>query len=315
LGLQKVVANEFGLPAGTVAVVLGDTRDGAWDIGNVASRVLYTVGNSLIHAARNAKGQLIQGIAQALGVNQEKIEIVDGMICIDGIQRMTISEGVRALNPESPSSIVGLGEFEAEAGRTLDKSSVEGYLIGPMPTYAFATHIVEIEVDEETGAVRVLRVIAVHDTGMVLDLIAVIGQIEGGVVMGCGAALLEELMLDSGRTKNPNLADYRVPTSFDIPEIIPIFVQNPHNSGPLGAKGVGEMSYLPIVPAIINAIADATGVRIRDLPANPERVFQAISSNKTIHIVILMRLHLLSDWSGTSHRKGAQGEWHELDGQ
>jgi CO/xanthine dehydrogenase Mo-binding subunit len=134
----------------------------------------------------------------------------------------------------------------------------------------------EVEVDLRTGAVEVLKLVAAFDIGKAINPILVEGQIEGGVMMGLGYALMEELILQDGTARNLSFQDYLIPTAMDMPEIIPIIVEHPNLHGPYGAKGIGEMPNIPAAPAITNAIAHAVGSRILDLPAHPERVYGAI---------------------------------------
>ena len=166
----------------------------------------------------------------------------------------------------------GEGHFDPETTR-LDPETGQG---APYATYAFATHLAEVEVDTETGKVKVNRVIASHDVGKAIHPKNVIGQIMGGVAMGTGFALMEEFV--SGETTS--FVNYLIPTSKDVPEVIPILVEEEEPTGPFGAKGVGEPALIPSAPAILNAIADAIGQRIYHLPANLERVLEAVQKGK-----------------------------------
>jgi CO/xanthine dehydrogenase Mo-binding subunit len=146
----------------------------------------------------------------------------------------------------------------------------------PYGTYVFAAQIAEVEVDTETGEVEVLKITAVHDCGTAINPMLVEGQVEGGVAMGVGFAMMEEMVVEQGRVKNPQFTDYIVPTALDVPVIVTKIVERPEPTGPFGAKGIGEPSLLPTAPAIVNAIQDAIGVRIRELPATPERILKAL---------------------------------------
>jgi CO/xanthine dehydrogenase Mo-binding subunit len=138
--------------------------------------------------------------------------------------------------------------------------------------FGFATQAALVEVDTQTGVVRVLKVVAAHDVGRAINPRAVVGQVEGGVVMGMGYALSEELVVEEGHIQNDDLRQYRLPRSLSMPEVIPILVEAHSADGPFGAKGVGEITSIPTAPAITNAIHAAVGVRITQLPATPERV-------------------------------------------
>jgi xanthine dehydrogenase molybdenum-binding subunit len=142
--------------------------------------------------------------------------------------------------------------------------------------YAWAAQVVEVEVDTATGVVRLLRVTGAHDVGRVLNRLGIEGQIEGGIVMGQGYALTEDLLVDAGRVRNPNFRDYKLVTAPEIPEMDISFVESMDGEGPQGAKGVGEAPAICIAAAVANAIENATGVRITSLPFTPERVYRAL---------------------------------------
>jgi len=146
----------------------------------------------------------------------------------------------------------------------------------PYFVYTYSTQMAEVEVDVKTGAVDVLNLVATFDIGKAINPIMVEGQIEGGVMMGLGYALMEEVVMKDGMVQNLNLQDYIIPTALDAPEIKPIYIEYLNVHGPFGAKGIGEMPNIPAAPAITNAIANAVGVRIYDLPAHCERVYMAI---------------------------------------
>jgi CO/xanthine dehydrogenase Mo-binding subunit len=151
----------------------------------------------------------------------------------------------------------------------------------PFATYVYATQIADVMVDDETGEVQVLRVVASHDCGVPINPMLVEGQIEGGISMGIGFALQEEMLFDSkGLQRNPNLTNYIMPTSLDMPEIEVDIVSNFDPTGPFGAKGVGEPTAVPTAAAIINAIYNAVGARVYSLPATPEKVLAAIKAKK-----------------------------------
>lgn len=161
---------------------------------------------------------------------------------------------------------------------SLDPESGQGV---PACTYHWATQIAEVEVDTETGEVRVLKIVAAHDVGKAINPAFVNGQIEGGVLMGMGYGLTEEVIIDEkGKILNPNLMDYVIPTATDIPEIVPIIVEVYEPTGPYGAKGIGECTTQATAPAIANAIYDAIGVRINSLPITPEKILKSLREKK-----------------------------------
>jgi xanthine dehydrogenase molybdenum-binding subunit len=142
--------------------------------------------------------------------------------------------------------------------------------------YAWATQVAEVEVDTETGIVRLLEITGAHDVGRVLNRLGIEGQIEGGIVMGQGYALTENLIVDNGVIRNPNFRDYKLVTAPEIPEMDISFVETMDGEGPQGAKGVGEAPAICIAAAVANAIHNATGVRMTTLPFTPERVYRAL---------------------------------------
>jgi CO/xanthine dehydrogenase Mo-binding subunit len=145
--------------------------------------------------------------------------------------------------------------------------------------YAFGFHGAEVQVDEETGEIRVLRMVAAHDIGRAINPRGVEGQVEGGIAQGLGYALMETMFADDGRTLLSNLQDYKIPAALDVPEAIEtILVEHPDPEGPYGAKGVAEPGIIPVAAAIVNAVANAVGVRVRDLPATPEKVLAALAA-------------------------------------
>jgi CO/xanthine dehydrogenase Mo-binding subunit len=172
---------------------------------------------------------------------------------------------------------IGSGYFNP-ATVALDPETGQGK---PFATYVYATQIAEVDVDDETGDVDVLRIVASHDCGTAINPMLVEGQVEGGISMGVGFALQEEILFDAkGRQMNPNLTNYIMPTSLDMPEIEVDIVDNYDPTGPFGAKGVGEPTCVSTAAAILNAIHDAVGVRIHSLPATAEKVHAAIKAKQ-----------------------------------
>jgi CO/xanthine dehydrogenase Mo-binding subunit len=166
------------------------------------------------------------------------------------------------------------GYFKANTS-PVDLETGEG---NPYWPYTFAVNKAVVEVDDKTGKVDVLELIACHDSGRIINPLMAEGQLQGGGAMGIGYALMEEVIFEKGDIKNKNFSDYIIPTSKDIPNIKTIFVEEIEESGPYGAKGLGEPSMIATAPAILNAIYDAVGVRIKELPASPDKVLEAIVS-------------------------------------
>ncbi|MBU4426366.1 MAG: molybdopterin-dependent oxidoreductase, partial [Proteobacteria bacterium] len=157
---------------------------------------------------------------------------------------------------------------------------VQGGNIGHSPTYGFTAQVAEVEVDIETGEVRVLKVTESGDCGQAINPISVEGQVEGSIVMGMGQALFEEMVAEGDRVINPNLHEYRIPTIADMPEIATEIVASYDPESPYGAKECGEGPIQPVIPAILNAIYDAIGVRFNELPVTPEKILAALRVKK-----------------------------------
>ena len=145
-----------------------------------------------------------------------------------------------------------------------------------MATYAFATQAALVSVDVGSGEVEALSIVACHDVGKAVNPDSVTGQIEGGVSMGLGFGLMEEILLEEGRIRNPGFRQYFLPTALDMPDTVALIAEAPEATGPFGAKGVGEPALLPTTPAILNAIHAATGFRVKELPATPERLWRLL---------------------------------------
>ncbi|MEW6661599.1 MAG: xanthine dehydrogenase family protein molybdopterin-binding subunit [Bacillota bacterium] len=269
-----IAAEVLGLRVKDVTVITGDT-DTTPDTGTTAAtRQTYNTGNAVRLAAAEALRPLLQIAQQELGVNTaDGLVVRDGSVQVKGfpakriaLQELAVRAWAEGWQP------VGDGTFIAHTTQ-LDPETGQG---APYWPYAFATHIAEVEVDTDTGRVEVLRVVAAHDVGRAINRAGVEGQVAGGVVQGMGYALMEEVNLDRGRMQNPSFAKYLIPTVMDAPAVETIIVEAAEPSGPYGAKGIGEPALIPAAPAILNAIYNAVGVRITELPATPEKILQAL---------------------------------------
>jgi len=162
-----------------------------------------------------------------------------------------------------------LEKYDAPSAPTIDPTTGQGKAFND---YTFGTHALEVEIDEETGRTSVSRLVACFDAGRVIHRASAEGQLEGGAVQGLGYALMEEIALDNGVSKNPHLADYKIPTSLDAPEITSVLLESGGGLGPFGAKGLGEPAMTPSIAAVANAVSNALGARVTDLPITAERV-------------------------------------------
>jgi 4-hydroxybenzoyl-CoA reductase subunit alpha len=224
-------------------------------------------GNAVLGAARDLKGQLFGAAASQLGTETGELEAGGGNIYVRGDpkRKMAFSEAVAAaVKANKGNALIGRGSYHPEG-----KGIVS-------PAFAFGATVAEVEVDRETGRVKVLKVTTAHDCGMPINPMSVEGQLEGSVHTGLGQTLFEQEITDRGKVVNASFLDYQMPTSRDMPQIDMIEVITDEPEGPFGAKEAGEGLVGPTVPAIANAIYDAVGVWVKDLPITPEKVLKAL---------------------------------------
>ena len=277
--LGQIAAEALGIATDDVHVVSGDTDTTPMDTGAIASRTTYVTGNAIRLAAAEAKGILFEVAAPLLAVRPDQLEARDRRIQVKDFPQRSLPIGEVAHRAQV---VVGRPPIGAASWNpptvALDPESGQGK---PFSTYVYATQIAEVDVDDETGEVEVLRIVAAHDCGTPINPMLVEGQVEGGISMGIGFALQEEILFDdAGRQINPSLTNYIVPTSLDMPEIEVDIVESYDPTGPFGAKGVGEPTSVPTAAAILNAIHNAVGVRIFSLPATSEKILAAIKAKR-----------------------------------
>jgi xanthine dehydrogenase molybdenum-binding subunit len=276
--IAQLVAEELGLPISLISVINDDSEIRPWDVGVHASRTTFIAGNSAQRAARKARRKLLDAAARQLSKTSETLDLRDGHVvqAETGEQLLDLGKLIRALHFKDKNDIVVTSEYYEPPSVMQDK----GFKGNVSATYAFGTQVAEVEVDTETGLVRVLKVTAVHDIGRVINPLGVEGQIEGGVVMGIGYATSENLIVGEGRVRNPCFRDYKVLTAPEAPEIDYEFIETMDPEGPAGAKGIGEAPAICISPAIVNAVYNATGVRFYELPLTPENVLRTLRGRK-----------------------------------
>lgn len=267
--LSQVAAEILDMDPGAIKQVVADTALTVNAGATSASRQTYISGNAVMNAAEKLRIRLLTEATDILERPGEYLSLEDGFVVSkkNPEQRISVKDLAERIYAEG-RSLSCSGSFDPET-TPLDPETGQGV---PYATYAFACQMALVEVDTETGNVAVSRVIAAHDVGKAIHPQNVEGQIQGGVAMGLGFALMEEFK--PGITSS--MADYHIPTSLDMPEIIPIIVEDEEPTGPFGAKGVGEPALIPTAPAILNGIADAVGTRVYRLPASPERVRRKI---------------------------------------
>jgi CO/xanthine dehydrogenase Mo-binding subunit len=270
--LATLVAEELGLDPSSVRVVSADTDLCPVDLGAYSSRGTFMNGNACLMAVRHIKERLVSAVATKLGVPQKDVFISRGFV---GTKTDTVGtvEAIRLAEAQFGTlGSVGWYKSPPKLG-----GEYRGGTIGASPAYSFTAHVAEVEVDADTGIVRVIKVWCAHDCGRAISKLHVVGQIEGSVYMGVAEALLEEHDVHpSGLVRSPDLLGYAIPTSVDAPEVEAIIVESRDPEGPWGAKEAGEGPLHSTIPAIANAVFDAVGVRIRTLPITPARVLEAL---------------------------------------
>ncbi|HMR97835.1 MAG TPA: xanthine dehydrogenase family protein molybdopterin-binding subunit [Anaerolineales bacterium] len=275
--LAQIVAQTLGVRIENVAVLNSDTDIKPWDVGVHASRTTFIAGNAAYLAAVDARNQIFETASQLLGVDADQLSAREGQVAVKNEAGKSISlEQVarRRHFREGGKVILGEGWYDPPT-QLVDKDTYKGNISA---AYGFGAQMAEVEVDTETGKVRVLRLACANDVGHAINPMAVEGQIEGGAQMGLGYALTEELIVKDGKVLNPDLLDYRLFTSADMPIIETHIIETDDPGGPFGAKGVGEMGGTPTAAAIANAIYDAVGVRMNQVPMTPERVLAALDA-------------------------------------
>jgi CO/xanthine dehydrogenase Mo-binding subunit len=271
--LPQICAEELGVAMEDVRLVKPDTDQVPESGPTVGSRSTTLMGNAIIMAARQVKSSILEMASEMLRVPVERLEAKNRLIYDREKPHKSLAfKEVAARCMAMGKRLIGQGWWTPPAA-SLDPETGQG---SPYFVYTYSTHMAEVLVDVETGEVEVTDYVAAFDVGKAINPKALEGQIEGGVAMGLGYALMEEVAMVDGIPQNLNLQDYLIPTTLDMPDVKPIVLEVENKLGPYGAKGIGEMPNIPATPAILNAITDACGGRVRSLPADPERVFMAI---------------------------------------
>src|SRR6266516_2386644 len=281
--LVGCVAEVLGIDPFDIRAVTGDTDLTPVDLGSYSSRVTLMMGNAAIQAAERARDLLADAVSRKLGIPK---------------QRLVFAER-RVFDTESPSNGVTFAEAVCLAETTFGTLGTTGSYtpprsaarfkgggVGPSPTYSYSASIVEVNVDPATGWIRVPRVWIAHDIGRALNPTLVRGQVEGSVYMAIGEALMEEQefrrlppkLSHALVHKFPSMLEYKSPTTLDMPEVFTELIENPDPRGPFGAKEVGQGPLLPVMPAVANAVYDAIGVRIDEVPITPDKILKALDA-------------------------------------
>jgi CO/xanthine dehydrogenase Mo-binding subunit len=270
--LCQLAAEMLGVPLENIKIYIADsalTPRAGWA---TATRQLYMAGNATLMAAQEVRTTLLKKAGEIMGTDPKKLILAD-MEAIDGEsgRSLPLSQVVKAC-ASSGLPLYHTALFEAPARNLTQFGHVEGKIY---PDYTFGSHAAEVSVDLETGEVQVLKLISCLDVGKAINPQSVEGQLEGGAIYGLGYALTEEIILENGVTMTPSFSEYLIPTSMDVPDIETILIESGEGLGPFGAKGVGEPALISVAPAICNAVCDAIGTRIFDLPLTPEKIVKA----------------------------------------
>ena len=257
--LRQLVADEMKVPIEQVRVIVGDTDTAPRDGGMRASRMTYVAGNAVMQACEKLRRQLLDQATRMLECQVDEIEFDNGRFSLR----------------QDPGQQVALRRVVAQATERLEVTVYEDYPYPEDISYICA-QVAEVEVDPDTGAVRVHRVVSAHDVGTIINPITHQGQIDGAMIMGMGQGMMEELVMDGGKVTNNNLGDYKLPSVKDIPELKTVLVKTTGGVGPLDSKPIGEFANNGPPAAIANAIADAVGVRLFELPVKAEKIYQAL---------------------------------------
>ena len=278
--LAAIVAEVLGIDPFDIRVVTGDTDLTPVDLGSYSSRVTLMTGNAAIQAAERAREMLVTAAAAKLGIPEERVGLAAGRVfdVAEPEKGMPFPEAV--VLAESRFGTLGtVGSYSPppSAGR------YRGAGVGPSPAYSYSAAVVEVEVDPETGIYTVPKVWIAHDVGKCINPVLVMGQVEGSVYMGLAEAMMEEMAYRTDANRNvvhkfPSLLEYKSPTTKEMPEVETYLVEDPDRNGPFGAKEVGQGPLLPIPPAVANAVYDAVGVRIDEIPVTPQKIHRALKA-------------------------------------
>ena len=277
--LAMIVAETLGVPLGRVDVVNSDTAVKPWDVGAHASRTTFIAGNAARLAAEKLRGELLAMAAGELDEPAERLTIRDGWVMVAGEpqRRIEYDHVVRAGHLRDRGRTLVAEAFYDPPTQMLYKD-----LVGNVSAaYGFAAQAALVDVDEATGKVEVRKFVSAHDVGRALNPITAEGQIHGGIHMGLGYALTEHLVVREGQVLTGSFMDYAIVKADEMPDIVVRLIESVDPEGPFGAKGLGESGVIPAAAAVANAVKDAVGVRLTELPLTPERVHQALQERQS----------------------------------
>ena len=274
--LAYIVAEILGIDPFDIRVVTADTDLTPVDLGSYSSRVTLMTGNAAIQAAERARELLVMAVAEKLKVPIENLSLAEHRIFDVENPELGVSFAEAVVLAESKFGTIGtVGSYTPPAS----PGKYKGSGVGPSPAYSYSAAVAEVDVDPETGIIVVERVWIAHDIGKSINPMLVMGQVEGSVYMGLGEALMEEMTYRANRNvvhKFPSMLEYKSPTTLEMCDVKTYLIEDPDPNGPYGAKEVGQGPLLPIPPAVANAVYNAVGVRIDEVPITPEKVLKAL---------------------------------------
>ena len=315
--LAYIVGEILGVDPLRIRVVTADTDLTPVDLGSYSSRVTLMTGNAAVQAAERAREYLTDAVAAELKIPKERIVAAGGRMFDSQDPGHAVDFAKAVQLAEAKFGTIGtVGSYKPPQSA----AKYKGGGVGPSPTYSFSAAVIELEVDPDTGILRLEKVWIAHDIGRALNPMLVIGQVEGSVYMGLGEALMEEQEFRLGVHKTPSMLDYKSPTSMDMCPIETLLVEEPDPMGPFGAKEVGQGPLLPMPPAVCNAVYDAVGVRIDEIPVTPEKILKALKAKsqgkdgrygpKTFPAIEYRDpVFILPPWEGGDGRASSQPEY------
>ncbi|HEY3302636.1 MAG TPA: xanthine dehydrogenase family protein molybdopterin-binding subunit [Candidatus Binatia bacterium] len=270
--LSQVVAEELGLPLHRIVVAQLDTETTPYDPGTNASSSMVVMGLCVQRAAQDLKKQLLSSAAKTLGEKSANLFLKDGHVHNRKGKKIPYSAVIAKYFGANAGEIIGKGAYQ-------DQKNAKAALGAPTTFWETGWGGAEVEVDRDTGKIKLLKYVSIADVGRAIHPVQCEGQDEGAVMFAVGHTLSEEMIYRDGQLLNPNLIDYRVPNFADLPEDFEtVLLENENGPGPFGSKGMGEGGLLPVAPAVGNAVYNAVGVRLYDLPLTPERVWRAMKA-------------------------------------
>ncbi len=274
----QVVAEELGIPMRDITIVMNDSAIGPWDVGVHASRTTFIAGNSARRAAQEARRRILAEAAAQANVGADELDLRGGHVvqADNGVPVVELAKLLRQMHFRDDAELVMVTDYYEPPSEGEDASH-RGDISA---AYAHAVHVAEVAVDIDTGVVTVEKITSVQDVGRIVNEMGLEAQIEGGIAMGLGYALSEELLIEEGRVLNPSFRDYKVMTAPEMPPIAHHFIESQSAEGPFGAKGVAELPTIVIAPAVANAVHNAIGIRFFAPPLTPEKVARAIDDKE-----------------------------------